>query len=410
VRTLFPHEHFEELCAMAAVGQASATELDELKAHLRECPQCRQTLGNFGQATAQAIPEIADGHAPVRAPAGMKQRFLARAYSEGVLLNREQGAARGWFMAGIRSRWGAIAVSAVLIAVASFLATRYVENSRHSRTSSAVRAAVKSGNENADPQDVWKQRLEAANGERTSLKLQVVGLERKLATELAEKNEVSARLTSVESVITSLQKGQQERDSDISQLRGQIAQLKEEAGKLRSERDAERVASDVQGNELRDLRGKVAMQAAELNERHQMTATAEQARDLIVARNLHIVDVHDTDEEGKGQRAFGRIFYTEGKSLVFYAYDLGDQRQVDAKISFYVWGEKLGATQPVRSLGIFHSDDPSDGRWLLTFDDPRILARINSVFVTVESGKKTISQPSGRKILYAFLGNKANHP
>lgn len=395
---------------MAAVGQASATELDELKGHLRECPQCRQTLGNFGQVAAQAIPEIADCHAPVRVPSGMKQRFLARAYSEGVLLHREQRTGRGWFMAGMRSRWSAVAVFVLFIAAASFLVIRHGQTLRQSPTSSPVRAAVKSGNENAEVQDVWKQRLEAADSERNALKLQVSGLEKKLATEFAEKNAVSTRLASAESVITNLQTGQAERDSDISQLHGQIAQLKEEADSLRSERDAEHVASELRDAELRDLRGKAARQSAELNQRHQMTATAEQARDLIVARNLHIVDVHDTDEEGKGQRAFGRIFYTEGKSLVFYAYDLSDQQQLDAKISFYVWGEKLGATQPIRSLGIFHSDDPNDGRWLLTFDDPRVLARINSVFVTVESGKKTITQPSGRKILYAFLGNKANHP
>jgi hypothetical protein len=61
-------------------------------------------------------------------------------------------------------------------------------------------------------------------------------------------------------------------------------------------------------------------------------------------------------------------------------------------------------------LGIFHSDDANDGRWVLTFDDPQVLARINSVFVTVESSKKTTKEPGGRRVLFAFLGDKPNHP
>ena len=32
------------------------------------------------------------------------------------------------------------------------------------------------------------------------------------------------------------------------------------------------------------------------------------------------------DSKGKDQRAFGRVFYTEGKStLIFYAFDLNDE-------------------------------------------------------------------------------------
>ena len=50
----------------------------------------------------------------------------------------------------------------------------------------------------------------------------------------------------------------------------------------------------------------------------------------------------------------------------FYAYDLSDPRKLDAKVSFYVWGERLGAEKPIRSLGIFHNDDANDGRWVLT--------------------------------------------
>ena len=72
-------------------------------------------------------------------------------------------------------------------------------------------------------------------------------------------------------------------------------------------------------------------------------------------------------------------------------------RRLDAKVSFYVWGERPGAENPIRSLGIFHNDDTRDASWVLTFDDPHVLAQIDSVFVTVESSKKTINEPGGRE-------------
>jgi len=46
----------------------------------------------------------------------------------------------------------------------------------------------------------------------------------------------------------------------------------------------------------------------------------------------------------------------------------------------------------------------------MTFDDPTVLAQINSVFVTVEGRDKRSSDPRGRKVLYAYFGSAPNHP
>jgi hypothetical protein len=198
--------------------------------------------------------------------------------------------------------------------------------------------------------------------------------------------------------------------SEKTKQEARVAQLQAELEKLGSEKNASDIALAVEENELRDLRKEVADQTHALRQQETFAAKAGDVRELIVARNLHIIDVHDRDGEGKNQRAFGRIFYTEGKSLVFYAYDLADQRKLDAKVSFYVWGERLGIEKPIRSLGVFHNDDVNDGRWVLTFDDPHVLGQINSVFVTIESSKKSVREPGGRRILFAFLGDKPNHP
>jgi hypothetical protein len=158
------------------------------------------------------------------------------------------------------------------------------------------------------------------------------------------------------------------------------------------------------------LRAKLSSNEAELMRSRELLAASSQARDLIVARNLHIVDVHDSNSSGAHERPFGRIFYTEGKSLVFYAYDLQDSGNLDARVSFHVWGTRLGEQQHAMSLGVFHVEDAGAGRWVLTCDDPRALTKINTVFVTAESAKKDIDLPNGKRILYGFLDGAPNHP
>ena len=206
------------------------------------------------------------------------------------------------------------------------------------------------------------------------------------------------------------EKGSAVTQSERAQRDVRIAQLETEIEKAKSEKNASDTTLALQEAELRELRKQISDAGAALGEQQELAEKGSDVRDLVVARNLHIIDVHDRDGNGKSQRALGRIFYTEGKSLIFYAYDLSDPRKLDAKVSFYVWGERLGAEKPIRSLGIFHNDDANDGRWVLTFDDPQVLAQINSVFVTVESSKKAIKEPGGRRVLFAFLGDKPNHP
>ena len=71
--------------------------------------------------------------------------------------------------------------------------------------------------------------------------------------------------------------------------------------------------------------------------------------------------------------------------------------------------ESLLQASPARSLGIFYVDDPKKNRWVLKFEDPRILAEIDSVFVTIEPPGGS-AKPTGRKFLYAYLNANPNHP
>src|SRR5260370_16730837 len=47
------HEHFEEICAAAGVGQATGEELVELEQHASECGRCKQAYFNYLNVAAQ---------------------------------------------------------------------------------------------------------------------------------------------------------------------------------------------------------------------------------------------------------------------------------------------------------------------------------------------------------------------
>ena len=342
----------------------------------------------------------------VTVPSGMTQRFVARARSEGIAISRQTASKMPK-----RNRLVVFAAIGGLAAVVLIVGFQTLGKPRHSLsgeiTAPPIKSPVPASAANSQPAQVpdthLREQLASARAELNALDAKIKAQTGDLASASKAKDNLNSRVADIERENAGLL-------SDKAQLEGRITQLQEELEKSKSEKNAGDVAMALQDTEIRELRQKVADQTEELGQQQEFAAKAGDVRELVVARNLHIIDVHDRDGDGKSQRAFGRIFYTEGKSLIFYAYDLADPRKVDAKVSFYVWGEHLGAEKPIRSLGIFHNDDVSDGRWVLTFDDPHVLAQINSVFVTVESSRKAIKEPGGQRILFAFLGDKPNHP
>ena len=61
------------------------------------------------------------------------------------------------------------------------------------------------------------------------------------------------------------------------------------------------------------------------------------------------------------------------------------------------------------NLGIFYEDNASKKRWVLKLDDPKTLAQIDAVFVTVEPHGGS-DKPSGKPLLFAYLRVNPNHP
>jgi len=141
----------------------------------------------------------------------------------------------------------------------------------------------------------------------------------------------------------------------------------------------------------------------------QLTSVSSDVRQLMGARNLHIIDVHDVNGAGKSAKSFGRVFYSEGQSLVFYAFDLPNGKLTPAKYHFEAWGQQEGQAQSVRNLGTFSIDDREQHRWVLKVGDASLLRGMDSVFVTAET-LGDVNEPRGKRVLYAYLSGRPNHP
>ena len=123
---------------------------------------------------------------------------------------------------------------------------------------------------------------------------------------------------------------------------------------------------------------------ATIDQQQELLAHDRDIRDLMGARDLYVAEVYDVERTGETKKAYGRVFYTKGKSLIFYAYDLDQQAGVKNASTFQAWGRRGPDWQQALNLGIFYVDNASKKRWVLRFDDPKALAQIDAVFVTVE--------------------------
>jgi hypothetical protein len=408
------HAHYEELCGLAATGQMPENEAAGFRAHLTECQRCRSLVEDFARVGAFLIAGRAEKTSKSSSvPVGMAERFVARARSEGISINSRLVEPRHT----ARGKWkpaAAVAIAASLLLAGFFTAVKL----RPPRSlGQSVAVAV-------SPTSIASALVVPGVTAREGIQAQVEGLQQQLSVARAAVNLLSARMKADRNALDTQGRDLASLQATLHGLEGENASLKAGAGdraaevarlqgeieKLSSVKRASDIAVLAEENELRNLRQTLLDKEAALRRMQELVDAGNQIRDLVVDRNFHMFDVYDRDGDGKQQRAFGRIFYSEGKSLVFYAYDLTDPRKVDQQVSFYAWGERLGGGQPVKRLGIFHSDDANEGRWVLTFDDPHVLAQINSVFVTAEREKHPITTPKGKEILFAFMGNKATHP
>jgi hypothetical protein len=165
--------------------------------------------------------------------------------------------------------------------------------------------------------------------------------------------------------------------------------------------------AEQQESTIANYKNKLWEETSKANEAQ--TFDDAQARELFGARDLHIVDVYDIASSGQTRRTYGRVYYVSKKLLIFYAFDLQDKKRNRIAASFQAWGYRQPNEGSPQNLGLFALEDNTENRWVLKVNNPRILERIDAVFVTLETPNGSPS-PRGRRILYANLAGPANHP
>ncbi|PYT37472.1 MAG: hypothetical protein DMG45_25855, partial [Acidobacteria bacterium] len=141
---------------------------------------------------------------------------------------------------------------------------------------------------------------------------------------------------------------------------------------------------------------------ATIDEQQRFLASDRDIRNLMGARDLYIAEVYDVGGNGKRRKPYGRVFYTKGKSLIFYAYDLDQQPGVKEASTFQAWGLRGPDRNAALNLGMMYVDNSTNKRWVLRFDDPEALQKVNAVFVTVEPNGGSPA-PRGKQVLFAYL-------
>jgi hypothetical protein len=208
-----------------------------------------------------------------------------------------------------------------------------------------------------------------------------------------------------------------ERDSFARQLKDaqdSLTALNQDLGHLQSERVADLLQSASMQKTIEDLTGKLSSRDSVVAEQQEFLSSDGDIRDLMGARDLLIADVSDVDPDGHSRKPFGRVFYTKNESLVFYAFDLDKQPGLRDVKTFQAWGQNsLDKGRPVK-MGVFYMDNAymdnaASRRWVLKFDNPKVMEQIDAVFVTVEP-KGGSDKPSGEQLMYAYLRTPANHP
>ena len=407
------HEQFEQLCALAAAGEIDGQDAALLAGHLEECGACRSLLEDFGEIHAQWLPvHPAFASLPDSRSGGrFRQAILRRArqegahFSEGAMAGTETKAKPlGNFYFRFSAVSALVLLAALLISVVRFKAAWTTANGSVSLTP-AQPAAAKAGASNHGHEELSQAQEEVAKADLllNSSRVEAERLRKQLQEAQRALREITEDNSAAENRVAELEKQLESARMDLAQRESEVEKAKVNA----STSDAVAMAEQ---REIERLHSEAAAKTASLEREREMLSAGREIRDLIAARNLHIIDVYDTNAEGKTSKAFGRVFYTEGKSLVFYAYDLAPHHAATAKFGFYLWGKRDEAPQYVKVLGELNKDDQQQKRWALTITDPNILAEIDSVFVTLEPAGNGAGKPTGKPLLSAFLGIPANHP
>jgi hypothetical protein len=413
------HERFKELSALAHAGALNSAELADLRSHLQCCGYCREVNEQYRLLAQVGIPELAALHGDVRVEKAWnanraRRKLLAR-------IREEDGTPqKNWFpfsLPELGSRYTALVGTAVAMGFALLVAGAYHVGTRMpSSTSLKVVSANRIQQLTAEKKSL-EDRLQAQAqqmvrlGEENSRNEQEsTRLKSALRTMTERVNDTTAAKSRTDQQMHELSEQRDALNAQLRELEQANQNIRAELASLRADRDKAMLRNVSLESTIEELTATTRDQERKIRNNEQYLASDRDIRELMGARHLYIADVYDVDSRSRTRKSFGRVFYTQGKSLIFYAFDLDPGvKNVNA---FQVWGRKempQGAQGRPKSLGILYLDSESNHRWVMRVDDAKQLEEIDAVFVTVEPHGGS-PKPTSKPFLYALLRKELNHP
>jgi hypothetical protein len=431
-----PHDEFLELCAVSTSGQLSEAEHKRLQEHLATCTSCREALKQFEAVVDQAIPAIGAHQASESLKPGpsWSQEQAEKGLFERMAREEAGYARRGENPNAIsagphralpfasdstwRDVWMLCAAGILLFVTLSFYTYR-VGVTRGTITA----AKFGSPQQRVQGQPSLEAQLSDASHERQIALAKVEERDKMIADLRRQLDQASVDINQMKSAQARLESDLRAGDAtrqDLIQQRANLAQ-KLDAAQTSSQARQEKLdslgqqsaqdAARAQASEAKvnDLTRLLHDREVALDHKDELLAHDRDIRELMGARDLYVADVYNVVRDGATQKPYGRVFYTKGKSLIFYAYDLDQQNGVKNATTFQAWGRRGPDRRQALNLGVFYEDSVSKKRWIVKCDDPKTLAQIDGVFVTVEPNGGS-PEPSSKSLLFAYLRVDPNHP
>jgi hypothetical protein len=431
-----PHEEFLELCALSAGGGLTPEEQTRLGEHLAGCADCREAMRQFETVVDRAIPALASELAPETpqedpsfSQEAAEASFFKRLSEEDEKSRNPLRDVEPWLSPLVvrRSRkfrrsfdryhfWVPLTAGLVLCLSLGILAYRMGKHRgfdvARNQQGSALPLTVPT-----------RESLEAASRERDAVNAQLAerdkaisALRHEIAQKLGENAQLKAFQSEQKLAFESSENSQKELAKERDRVTRQAAAGQEalEASEqklktLQRERSEDAIHATNLEARVAELSRALTDQQRLTEEQQELLAKDRDIRELMGARDLYITEVHDVLRTGETQKAFGRVFYTKGKSLIFYAYDLNELPGLKEASTFQAWGSRGPNRAQAFKLGMFFEDNVAKKRWVMKFNDRKTLAQIDAVFVTIEP-RGGSNRPSGAPLMYAYLNVSANHP
>jgi hypothetical protein len=436
-----PHDEFLELCAVSTSGELSEQEKTKLETHLAGCAECRRALQELEAAVDVGVPFLASKLSPVLSVDSSEPFTSRQSKSEpAVSLDPTATSRTHATDAGVASdvvqrgfafaqrnghghtkvNWNFVWLpfaASILLTVALGIYSYRMGRSR------SVEVTQKTPSTPDTQIEALEQQMSDSGHERNDLRTELAERDRVISDLRRQVQMQSASLDEMKSAQADLEKSlgnseakkqqsAQDRSTLLEKLDAEQASLQKTQTQLDSlerQRAQEGARAESLTAQVNDLHAQLRDREQTLSKQEDLLAHDRDVRELMGARELHIAELYSVARDGVTQKPYGRVFYTKGKSLIFYAYDLDQQAGPRNARTFQAWGQRGPDRREALNLGIFYEDNAAKKRWIVKCDDPKTLEQIHAVFVTVEP-KGGSDKPSGSPLLFTDLQIEPNHP